>query len=237
VARTDLVVLAIVGLLAGCGARGDADDQALKSYVLDLDSGSGRSDATATPVAGALQPGDYSPASFKPAMTFSVEEGWTLAYDSPLTMLLFVGDADPPGFVHLVRVSAETKVAEPPVADGRDPPPALEPFPEDYEAWLRAAPHIEVGPRRSTEIGGAEGFAVDIELSGLPPGFCGSVESNKQCFYPVELYAITAVPAASLMTARLIDVDGSSVLVFTDSDLYPDESASMLASIRWDVPE
>jgi hypothetical protein len=235
VAGRTLVVLAATAALACCGTADDPSAQTTATYVLDLHSGAQGEDTAATPAVGPLEPGPYAPTVFEPAMRFQVGEGWALAYETQEHILLFVGDPELPGSIYVFGVSSKTKVTPTPVAEADDTAPASEPFPADYEAWLRAVPHLDVGPRRATEIGGAPGFAVDVDLSGLPTGRCMSADSRQQCFYPVETSAFTAMPGVTIMTVHVVDVDGSTVLVFTDGDRYRDEVASVLESIRWEA--
>jgi hypothetical protein len=228
-------VLVAIALLASCGTEDDPDAGSSTTYVLDLHSGAQDEDTAATPAVGPLEPGPYAPSAFEPAMRFQVGEGWALAYETQEHILLFVGDPERPGSIYVFGVSAGTKVTPTPVSDGDDTAPASEPFPADYEAWLRAVPYVDVGPRRAVEVGGATGFAVDVDLSGLPPGRCLSADTRQQCFYPVETSAYTAMPGVTIMTVHVVDVDGSTVLVFTDGDRYRDEVASVLESVRWEA--
>jgi hypothetical protein len=230
------LVATAVAVVAGC-ATGEPEPHSRTdaTYRLDLRSGSRGVETPVPPIVGALPPGSYAPATFRLPMSFDVEAGWALAYETPEHMLLFFGDPDLPGAVYLFSVSPDTRVTSTPVADYGEVAPASEPFPDDYEAWLRGVPRIEVGPRRATEIGGARGFAVDVELGGLPAGACNSAEF--QCFFPVELTAFSSMHDANSMTVHLVDTDGSEVLVITDGDRYREEIAALLESIRWDPDE
>jgi hypothetical protein len=230
-------LLAAVTLLAGCGTANDVGAEEGVAYVLDLHSGAQDESASAVPAVGPLAPGTYAATGFRPSMRFQVGEGWALAYETSEHILLVTGDPEQPASIYAFSVSPETKVTSTPVADATGAAPPSEPFPENYEAWLRAVPHIVVGPRRPVEIGGAQGFAVDIDLSGLPSGRCVSNTSRQQCFYPVELIAFSAGPGGSEGTVHVIDVAGTRVLVFSDKGRFEKESASVLESIRWGVPE
>jgi hypothetical protein len=207
------------------------------AYVLDLHSGAQDGIAPALPAVGPLAPGTYAATGFRPSMRFQVGDGWALAYETSEHMLLVTGDPELPASIYVFSVSTETKVTSTPVADPDRAAPPSEPFPADYEAWLRAVPHITVGPRRPVEIGGGQGFAVDIDLSELPAGKCLRPGSRHECFYPVELIAFSAMPGAAVGTFHVIDVAGTTVLVFADKDRYEEEFASVLESIRWGVLE
>jgi hypothetical protein len=229
--------LAAITLFAGCGPADDPGDEAGAAYVLDLHSGAQDASAPAVPAVGPLEPGTYAATAFRPTMQFQVGDGWALAYETSEHILLVTGDPEPPAAIYFFSVSSATKVTSTPVADAAGAAPPSEPFPADYEAWLRAAPHITVGPRRPVEIGGAQGFAVDFDLSGLPAGRCLSSASRHQCFYPIELIAFSAFPGAAEGTVHVIDVAGTTVLVFTDKDRYEEDLASVLESIRWGALE
>jgi hypothetical protein len=230
-------LLAAVTLVSGCGPADDPGDEAGVAYVLDLHSGAQDAIAPALPAVGPLAPGTYAATGFLPSMRFQVGDGWALAYEASEHFLLVTGDPELPASIYFFSVSSETKVTSTPVADVTGAAPPSEPFPEDYEAWLRAVPHIAVGPRRPVEIGGAQGFAVDIDLSELPAGRCLRPDSRHQCFYPVELIAFSAMPGAAEGTFYVIDVAGTTVIVFADKDRFVEESASVLESIRWGVLE
>ena len=209
-------------------------DQARATYAVELHSGVGDPEETAAPVPGSLPPGRYAPAAFGPKMTFRVGAGWTLTYENTEELALTIGDPQAPVWVHFVDVSTETAgVLRVPLQDESAAMGPLEPFPEDYEAWLRTVPYLEAGPRRSVVLDGAEGFGVDIDLSRLPVGSC--LGRPTKCFSPVEQLIFAADPAAPRLTATLLDVDGTRVLIFTDPDRFQDEVAALLASIRWDV--
>jgi hypothetical protein len=232
--RAALAVLAATALLAGCGTADEPDGAASVTYALDLHSGSQDADRPAVPVVGPLEPGAYAPAAFRPEMLFEVDDEWVLGHESSEDLLLYIGDPALPGSIYLFSIATETMVTPSPVAEPASVAPPSEPFPEDYEAWLRAVPHIDVGPRRTVEIGGADGFALDVDLGGLPPGECMKADDLQQCFFPVELRAFSAAPGASEVTIHVVGVDGTTVLVFTDGR-YRDEAASVLESIRWEA--
>jgi hypothetical protein len=103
---------------------------------------------------GPLDPGTHASAEFITPATFRLEDGWSLAEDSPGIIHLYRGSEAPANCLCLLAPDAvydpDTGVPEPP--------------PEDYVAWLEAHPFLETSNPSSLQVGNVAGQQMEISL-------------------------------------------------------------------------
>ena len=105
-----------------------------------------------------LPAGDYVSEEFKPAMSFTLEKGWTRG-GTELRDAWDLRDIENDAF-WLVFTSAE-EVYDPVGSDGLK----ITPAPEDMAAWLRANPHLKPEAPKPTNVGGEKGVQFDAVVT------------------------------------------------------------------------
>jgi len=129
-----------------------------------LVTGCGGSAASPSPLGSAATPlaaGTYTSSAFRPAVTFTVPDGWELAVDSPTYLQLRPAGSDVTG-IHLFRD---------PSAASQDPscPTTAEPgigtTSSDLATWLRARKGLAVGEPAMVTVGGLRGTSLDLAIA------------------------------------------------------------------------
>lgn len=112
--------------------------------------------------------------------------------------------------------------------------------PDEADSWLeriQTAPHLVVGEPAPTEIDGKAGVAVDFVLSESA-NVCPQ-EGNRKCFQLIRgVDSAWIVVEGGKTRAWIIDMDGSEVLIITDSEEGPFDSwvaqvEAVLATLAW----
>jgi hypothetical protein len=134
--------LAAVLLLAGCASEGTP---------------------TATPAQRqALPGGDYRSAGFRPAVAFTLPDGWLITEDSADLLALQPVTSDAVGIYLFRSPRAASQQADCPIT----PVPEVGPMARDLVDWMAALPGLETGDRQPVSLGGLTGFALDVSIVG-----------------------------------------------------------------------
>ena len=138
-ARLSLAILAVA--LAGCG-------------------GSGPTTAPASPPPSALPAGTYTSASFQPAVTFTLPDGWTKPLDSAAYLELRPAGSDVTG-IFLFR---DAQAASQDPACPATPEPGVGRTSSELAAWIRERPGLLVSDPRLASVGGLSGTGLDLGI-------------------------------------------------------------------------
>jgi hypothetical protein len=147
-------MLTIVMLaLAACGGAGSAQKEEQASKVRHIPEDSQTYEGEPLPA------GRYATEEFEPAMSFTLEKGWTRG-GAELPDIWDLRDLEDDAF-WVVFSSAEE------VYDPKGPERVkIAPAPEDMVAWLRANPHLEPEEPKPVSVGGEEGVRFDAVVTG-----------------------------------------------------------------------
>ncbi len=159
-----------------------------------------------------LVAGGYGTTEFQPSFAFSTGGGWRVEHDARNDVFFFHGspccgqhaDAST-GFLFFMQPAKVYDVK-------RDVPVSA---PADLAAWLRANPHLKVGPASPVTIAGASGekFTASFRSGTKNGGGCADlVPSASESFGPMSL-----CPGDKALFA-VIQVDGKSVLVIRQTE-------------------
>jgi hypothetical protein len=103
---------------------------------------------------GPLDAGTYGSVQFQPPATFRVQDGWSLAEDSPGMVHLYRGNEAAANCLCLLVPDAvydpDTGVPAPP--------------PESYVAWLESHPLLDTSNPSSLQVGNVAGQQMEISL-------------------------------------------------------------------------
>jgi hypothetical protein len=224
--RTVAVVLAGVVALgaAGCGGGDEpAPARPIQEGPATSTSGAGGT-APQVLAPGPLEPGTYETVKFRPKLSFTVGEDWGLLGDSEHGIALAPRFDPATGPEQQLTVTAVKWVFDDPLLSDRELDANREahirPAPRDLEAWLRANPHLRVGPARPARLGGRRGVRFDVNVKKIPgPSNCQQFEPNHCVLLfpitrganvePIELAEVEGSPSRY----TLVEVDGQPVLV------------------------
>jgi hypothetical protein len=115
----------------------------------------------AAPTASPMPAGTYTTASFKPAVTFTVPDGWQIATDSESYFQVRRAGQDVVG-IHLFRD---------PLAASQDPAcptttqPGVGKSSTELVTWMRSLKGLTVGAPVMSTVGGLPGVAVDVRIA------------------------------------------------------------------------
>jgi len=192
----------------------------------------------------ALTPGKYTTEVFKPRLSFEVGQGWAVA-----------GPEEPDSFGIAWRSSQAGRdptiyffEAPSEVYSPRKPedPPSV-PAPEDWVAWFRGHPFLEVGEPQAASVGGVKGrqFVMSADLlSGEEYNsvWCGQ-EGRFVALWPLpEKHIAVSVCSAEGTVDRVIvleDVGGETVLIAVGAeagkfeDFIP-RAERVLDTVEWE---
>ncbi len=181
-------VVAVVALLAmaGVGAARWLETPTPREPVAATGGAAvspGPASAPATPRparAGPLSRGTYATVNFQPSFTFSVDDGWVVAYDDPD---LFWMDRvrDKSAFV----VYRANVVYTGPCAES--PTQRIEPGSDAFLDWLEAHPHLEAVNPHPRIVDGVTGIEIDV-TGGERSEACA--DDRPSAPRPIELVAI-----------------------------------------------
>lgn len=153
---------------------------------------------TVSPIPSPTGPLAYRTVTFAVALSFVLDDGWSVAAESA-------------GGIELHRADLEADVFDAATLRVEDPQPATpEPWPADWQAWLRSQPEFTVGTAEVISIGGQPATVVDVDVTVL------SIDPRSILFYDngrwgtnfsPERYRFLVVTAPS----------GSNVVVFLPS--------------------
>jgi hypothetical protein len=224
--RMATAAVAMMALVAaGCGG---GEDAAPSRPIQQGPATTGTTAATTAgprPVApGPLAPGSYQTVEFRPRLSFRVGEGWGVLGDAENGVAL-AQEFDPAtGPEKQLTVTAVKWVFDDPLLTdaelATDRERHIRPAPRDLEGWLRANPHLTVGPSRPARLGGARGVQFDVRVKDLPgPSNCRQFEPHHCVLLfpitrganvePIELVEVGGSPSRYI----LVEVEGQPVLV------------------------
>lgn len=128
-------------------------------------------------VGGALPPGTYRTAAFRPTLTFHVDDGWSLNRGDA-TNIVELARSDTPGAVlgfHMVDEMIDPSAAP---TNGDQVDPTVRPLPADVGAWLAGHPRLRVRSSAPSSVGGP-GTAVDFTVGN---GYTyGNADADNPC--------------------------------------------------------
>ena len=206
--RRVVLSMLLVALVAGCAGT----------------PAGGGSGSGASPVASALPPGTYTSRAFKPAVTYTLPEGWQNPDDL----------AD-----HLALIPAGSQVAgiflfRDPRAMSQDPTCPTKPEPgvgglsTELVAWIRSRPGLVVSDLKMVTVGGLRGVEIEVAIAdgwtpscpfanGLPavPLFVGSTGSLRWVVAGSERLRLDILDAPGGGTI-VVDVDAFDGSLFAD---------------------
>jgi hypothetical protein len=187
---------------------------------------SGPAAATATPRPSALAPGTHTSLGFKPALTFTVPDGWYLKDDGPAYLGLVPVASDLVG-IHVFRD---------PTAASQDPTcpetsaPGIGTTSVELSAWIRGRPGFVVGAPKLVTVGGLRGTQLDVHIT---PGWTPSCSfANGSPTVPLFVRAGSfywVVAGNEQLSLFLLDVPGGGTVV-VDIDAFDGTQMDALLS-------
>jgi len=169
-------------VFAACGGDGEKDGEK-KSTPTTRERA-----AASLPARGSLEPGSYITRTFRPGVTLTVGDGWTVAFPEEPDTFDIVRGFDPtnPNPESWQSLSF-SRVSE--IFDGfffRDPIDKrghTRPAPDDLAGWLRENPYLETSEPLPVTVGGVDGVQLDATVKPLPPdqaqGTCA--QASRRC--------------------------------------------------------
>ena len=140
--------------LTACGGGGSAQEEEQASKVHHIPEDSQTYEGEPLPA------GRYVTEEFKPAMSFTLEKGWTRG-GPELRDIWDLRDIENDAFWVLFNTAEE--VYDPKGSDRVE----IAPAPEDMVAWLQANPHLKTEKPKPTNVGGEKGVQFDAIVT--PP--------------------------------------------------------------------
>lgn len=223
--RLGLLVTLVVLALGACSGGGSSaqEERAKKVHHIPEDS--------QTYEGKPLPAGSYVTEEFKPAMSFTLDKGWTRggpelrdAWD----MRDIKNDDFWLGFLNAEEVydpdgSGELRIA---------------PAPEDMVAWLRANPYLKTKKPKPTSVGGEAGVQFDAIVSGAPeyPECTGC--PNLGLFHESAGATWGVSKGEKLRFIVLEDVRGQTVTIVVETsasgfDEFVPEAQKVVDSVEW----
>jgi hypothetical protein len=114
--------------------------------------------------------------------------------------------------------------------------------PDTVEAWieeLSGTPQLVVTEPEAAEVGGAEGFVLDVSTSDEAPQVSGGSQCSSPCWALIEdAEFVWLVEEGRPSRAWIVDVDGETVMIVTDAPEGAFESwtatvGDALATLEW----
>ena len=210
--------------LTACGGGGSAqEEQADKVHHIPEDSQTYEGEP--------LPAGPYVTEEFKPAMSFTLEKGWSRG-GVELRDIWDLQDLQNDAF-WVIFTSAE-EVWDPKGSDGLKSAPA----PEDMVGWLQANPHMKSEKPKPTSVGGEKGVQFDAIVTGVveSPECPGCVD--------VPLFHVSDGETAGVEKGEKVrfivleDVKGQTVTIFIESSAVGFEEflakgQKVVDSVKW----
>jgi hypothetical protein len=209
--------------LTACGGGGSAqEEQADKVHHIPEDSQTYEGEP--------LPAGPYVTEEFKPAMSFSLDKGWSRG-GVELRDIWDLQDLQNDAF-WVIFTSAE-EVWDPKGSDGLKRAPA----PEDMVGWLQANPHMKSEKPKPTSVGGENGVQFDAIVTGVVespecPG-CADVP-----LFPFSDGTAGVEKGERVRFIVLKDVKGQTVTIFIESSAVGFEEflakgQKVMDSVKW----
>jgi hypothetical protein len=224
------VIFAALVLVAGaCGSGGDGSADGRPEARTTAE----KEQARAIPGPNkALPPGEYETSLFTPGFTFSVGEGWLVAYPELPDVVAIARGASPLNFINVQQVFDPSRPGE----------EIEEPAPEDLIAWLRRHPNLEASEPSPATVAGVSGTRLDMVVSSTPKDY------PKHCGMPcVPLFRIsdgTSFWLGKEERDRVIileDVGGETVTIIIggppeEFERYLPKAQEVLDTVEWKDP-
>jgi hypothetical protein len=211
--------------LAACGGGGSAQKEEQADKVRHIPEDSQTYDGKPLPA------GRYVTEEYKPAMSFTLEKGWTRG-GAELPDIWDLRDIENDAF--WVLFSTAEKVYDPKGPDRVK----IASAPEDMVAWLQANPHLKAEEPKPTSVGGEKGVqfdaivtppvrsplcqgCVDLPLFHYSDGQRSYVENGEKVRFIV-----------------LQDVKGKTVTIFVETtpqafDEFMPKAQKVVDSVKW----
>jgi hypothetical protein len=207
--RTVAVALTAVALAAaGCGGRDEpAPARPIQEGPATTGTTSGAAGSPQTLTPGPLEPGTYETVEFRPRLSFRVGEGWGLLGDAENGIALAPKFDPAKGPEKQLTITAVKWVFDEPLLTDKELDANREdhirPAPRDLVGWLRANPHLKVGPTRPVRLGGVRGVQFDVTVKDIPG------PSNCRQFAPDHCVPLFPITRGNEEPIELVEVGGS----------------------------
>jgi hypothetical protein len=163
---------------------------------------------------GSLPPGRYFTEKFEPALSFEVGQGWAVATPEEPGLFGVVWRAPQAGLdpnIYFIDPPSE-------VYSSRNPDEiAPVPAPENWVAWFRGHPYLQVDEPQPISVGGVEGQQIDMSVDLLPEEdyyhsvWCGG--GSWVALWPLPYGAWCVAEGTVDRIVILEDVGGKTVLI------------------------
>jgi hypothetical protein len=218
-------MLTIVMLaLSACGGGSSAQEEQQANKVHHIPEDSQVYEGKPLPA------GRYDTEEFKPAMSFTLEKGWSRG-GPELRDIWDLQDLQNDAF-WVVFASAE-EVWDPKGSDGLKRAPA----PEDMVGWLQANPHMKSEKPKPTSVGGEKGVQFDAIVTGVveSPECPGCVDVP---LFPFSDGTAGVEKGEKVRFIVLEDVKGQTVTIFIESSAVGFEEflakgQKVVDSVKW----
>jgi hypothetical protein len=191
--------------------------------------------AAALPARGSVEPGTYITRTFRPEVTLTVGDGWTVAFPEEADNFFIVRGFDPtspnPEAWQSLTFSRISEIFDSFfLRDPIDKRGHTRPAPDDLAGWLRENPYLETSEPIRVTVGGVDGVQLDATVKPLPldqaQGTCAT--ASRRCIVLFNLENPDAYYAQLEGTTNryiVLKVRGASVLV----NISPSEEGEPLA--------
>jgi hypothetical protein len=176
-----IAVAAVVALVAtACGGQDDPGPARPIREGPATTTGSGAAASPQKLAPGPLEPGTYETVEFRPRLSFEVGEDWGLLGDAENGIALAPRFDPATGPERQLTITSVKWVFDEPLLTDKELDANREdhirPAPRDLEAWLRANPHLRIGPSRPARLGGVRGVQYDVTVKDIPgPSNCPQI--------------------------------------------------------------
>jgi hypothetical protein len=203
-----MAVVAVVAALAMTACGGDDEPGPSRPIGAGPTStSSGTASGTQTLAPGPLAPGTYETVKLRPKLSFRVGEGWGLLGDEENGIALAPKFDPATGPERQLSVTAVKWVFDEPLLTDKELDANRErhirPAPADLVGWLRANPHLKIGPSRPARLGGVRGVQFDVTVRDIPG------PSNCEQFAPDHCVLLFPITRGSEEPIELVEVGGS----------------------------
>ena len=219
-----LIWLATVALItlavSACGGGGGGEQQQPKARPLPESAHQ------------ELRPGEYRTESFKPALSFTVGEGWTLECPAGEDNVCLL----PPGeqtlfkFVNLDEVYKPSELID--MSGETTPPPA------DLVGWFEQHPYLQTDKPQPVTVGGIKGQQIDVVVGDLPKDYSGACGFDCVQLSQLSIGDWAIEEGNKDRLTILEDVKGQTVIIDFGSpaakfDEYWPEAEKVVESVKW----